>query len=123
MNVIKKKIEEKKIVFFSQFDFFLFNPTEIQPRFVHVLEPTIEPSFYSAGPATFGPSITNNIYTGRVVQARPPTACSTILNQDSVIGRIALIDRGGCMFSEKVKYAQAAGATAVIICGMDTMII
>ncbi|MBK9642789.1 MAG: hypothetical protein IPO72_16310 [Saprospiraceae bacterium] len=34
-------------------------------------------------------------------------------------GKIVLIERGLCDFSEKTFYAQKAGAKAVIICGFD----
>lgn len=41
--------------------------------------------------------------------------CSPALNPEDLVGKIALVDRGGCLFSEKVANAQNAGATAVII--------
>src|SRR4030095_4612526 len=40
---------------------------------------------------------------------------TAIANAPSVSGRIALIDRGNCNFTVKVKNAQNAGAVAVII--------
>ncbi|MFT3823965.1 MAG: M36 family metallopeptidase [Chitinophagaceae bacterium] len=44
-------------------------------------------------------------------------ACGTISNASSLVGKIALIDRGGtnCPFTLKVKNAQNAGAVAVIV--------
>ncbi|HJT16741.1 MAG TPA: PA domain-containing protein, partial [Thermoanaerobaculia bacterium] len=41
--------------------------------------------------------------------------CSAITNASAIAGRIALIDRGTCGFTVKVKNAQNAGATAVLI--------
>ncbi|MEL6943776.1 MAG: PA domain-containing protein, partial [Bacteroidota bacterium] len=43
--------------------------------------------------------------------------CSEIMND--VAGKIVLIDRGSCDFTEKTLAAQAAGARAVVICNND----
>jgi uncharacterized repeat protein (TIGR01451 family) len=72
---------------------------------------------YAAGFATFGPQTFS--VTGVVVLANDsvsPTsdACSQ-LTDPAVIGKIALIDRGMCTFTSKVKNAQDAGAIGVII--------
>jgi hypothetical protein len=42
-------------------------------------------------------------------------ACTPILNGAAVSGRIALVDRGTCAFTIKVKNAQDAGAIAVLV--------
>jgi hypothetical protein len=42
-------------------------------------------------------------------------ACSPLTNAAAVAGRIALVDRGTCGFTVKVKNAQDAGALAVIV--------
>lgn len=77
---------------------------------------------YSYGAAFFGPAITTANFTGEVVLgvdaadvAGPSTTdgCSAITS--NVAGKIALIDRGSCGFTVKVKNAQNAGAKAVII--------
>jgi hypothetical protein len=74
------------------------------------------------GTAAFGPPLTATGVTGDVVAAvdaadaaGPATtdACSPILNDLS--GRIALVDRGTCAFTIKVKNAQDAGAIAVLV--------
>ncbi len=49
----------------------------------------------------------------------PNSACNPATNPFDVSGKIALIKRGGCFFSLKVKNAQDAGATAVIV--MDSI--
>lgn len=59
--------------------------------------------------------------TGRVVLANDSIgnfadACSQILNPDSLVGNIAMIDRGDCEFGFKCLAAENAGAIAVIIC-------
>ncbi len=74
------------------------------------------------GDASFGAPLTNTGITGDVVlaldaadAAGPLTTdgCSAI--QNDVSGKIAMIDRGTCGFTIKVKNAQNAGAKAVII--------
>lgn len=42
--------------------------------------------------------------------------CDTIVNGDAVMGNVALIQRGGCFFSDKVYRAQNVGAIAAVIC-------
>ncbi len=43
-------------------------------------------------------------------------ACGNLVNTVNLQGKIALIDRGNCSFTKKVKSAQNAGAIAVLIC-------
>jgi subtilisin family serine protease len=52
---------------------------------------------------------------GAVVRTDPAGACSSLANGAAVAGKIALIDRGDCLFSTKVLNAQAAGARAVVM--------
>lgn len=80
---------------------------------------------FAVGTATFGPALTSPGVKGFVVSAQdededgPGDAstatdgCSAITNNLS--GKIALIDRGSCNFTVKVKNAQDAGAIGVII--------
>ncbi len=49
----------------------------------------------------------------------PNSACGPATNPFDIAGKITLIRRGGCFFSNKVKAAQDAGATAVIV--MDSI--
>ena len=51
--------------------------------------------------------------TGSVATTSPADACSTI--SSAVAGKIALIDRGTCNFTVKVKNAQNAGAIGAVI--------
>jgi hypothetical protein len=76
------------------------------------------------GTAAFGPALTFPGVLGFVVQAQDPAdvagpsttdACSPLTNAAAVAGKIALVDRGTCGFTVKVKNAQNAGATAVIV--------
>jgi hypothetical protein len=78
---------------------------------------------FEAQPATFGPSLTqagvNDILMPAYDTGGPSLAdgCEpfTTQPQKSVKGRIALIDRGNCTFTQKVKNAQSAGAIAAVI--------
>ncbi len=71
---------------------------------------------YSFGTADFGPAPSNPGVTGQIVAATSSLAtdgCSAITS--SVSGKIALMDRGTCNFTVKVKNAQNAGAIGAII--------
>ncbi|MBI1225278.1 MAG: T9SS type A sorting domain-containing protein [Bacteroidetes bacterium] len=46
-------------------------------------------------------------------------ACEQIVNSADLVGKIALIDRGGCEFGFKALAAQNAGAVGVIICNFE----
>ena len=79
---------------------------------------------YQVGTADFGAKLTSAGVTAGVVQALDPSdgsgalttdACSPLTNAGAVSGKIALIDRGTCSFTVKVKNAQNAGATGVVI--------
>ncbi|MBC7484911.1 MAG: M36 family metallopeptidase [Rhizobacter sp.] len=67
---------------------------------------------YGAMGAQFGPALSTTGITGAVVTASPADGCTTIA---SVTGKVALIDRGTCAFTIKVKNAQLAGATGVVM--------
>jgi hypothetical protein len=70
---------------------------------------------YTINTAGFGPKITVAGVNGTVAATQPLDGCTAITNASAISGRIALIDRGTCNFTVKVKNAQLAGATAVII--------
>jgi hypothetical protein len=79
---------------------------------------------YATTSAESGPAITATGVTGDVVLALDPSdsagasttdGCSPLTNASSVAGKIALVDRGSCSFVIKIKNAQNAGATAVIV--------
>ena len=69
---------------------------------------------YQVGTAGFGPALSFPGQTANVVQASPNDGCS-ISNGGAISGKIALIDRGNCNFTVKVKNAQDVGAIAVVI--------
>jgi hypothetical protein len=91
---------------------------------LRVNSPSAIANVYAVGAASFGPTIANSPVTGDVVRATDaanaagPTTfdgCTAITNAAAIAGKIALIDRGACGFTIKVKNAQDAGAIAVII--------
>ena len=70
---------------------------------------------YQVATASFGPPVSFPGTTGTVVAAIPADGCTAITNGGAVLGKIALIDRGSCNFTVKVKNAQDSGAVGVII--------
>jgi hypothetical protein len=76
---------------------------------------------YAYGTASFGPAISPMNFAGSVVlgtnagSASPSDGCTALTNGAAVSGNIALLDRGSCNFTVKVKNAQNAGATGVLI--------
>ncbi len=70
---------------------------------------------YPAQIAAFGPSPITSPVTGNVVLAAPLDGCTALTNGAAVSGKIALIDRGTCNFTVKVKNAQLAGAIGVLV--------
>jgi len=46
-------------------------------------------------------------------------ACEDVINPDELEGKIAIVDRGGCFFSEKAYRVQQAGAIGCIICNFN----
>ena len=91
---------------------------------LRVTSPAGIAGIYEVGTAVFGAPLTATGITGQVVLgtdaanvAGPSTTdgCTPFTNAAAVAGKIALVDRGTCGFIVKVKNAQDAGATAVIV--------
>lgn len=76
---------------------------------------------YYGNTAQFGPSLPTAGVTANLVVAQnensddPNDACTPITNASALAGKIAVIKRGNCNFSDKVMAAQNAGAVGVII--------
>jgi extracellular elastinolytic metalloproteinase len=67
---------------------------------------------YPAELAAFGPTLSTTGISGQIRVGSPADGCTTVGN---VSGAIALVNRGNCDFTVKVKNAQAGGAIAVIV--------
>ncbi len=91
------------------------------PTVVDINSPADIAKVCEAGAAAFGPKLDTTGVTGDVVFGRDGVgpsetdACTALVNPDEVAGKIALVDRGACAFTVKVKNAQNAGAIAVIV--------
>lgn len=68
-------------------------------------------------PTAADPAIVGAIAIAKDTDATNPTQCCKTITTD-LTGKIALIDRGICNFSKKVKLAEDKGAVAVIICNI-----
>ena len=99
-------------------------PTVLASPSLQVGQPGTIAQRFTVGTAAFGPPLTTEGVSAILVQAfdaadgvGPSTTdgCSAFTNAGAVSGKIALIDRGDCVFVEKVKNAQNAGAAGVII--------
>ena len=87
---------------------------------LEVTSPPAIAGFYSARPAVFGPPLTASGTSGSIVQVEDATsvdtdACQALTNGAAISGNVALMDRGSCNFTVKVKNAQDAGAIAAIV--------
>ncbi|HQW02686.1 MAG TPA: M36 family metallopeptidase, partial [Saprospiraceae bacterium] len=97
---------------------------------LNVITPPDLAGFLQTGIANFGALITNIPVTGEVIEINDnngvpsdTSGCDTIRNQPEVMGRIALMNRGGgCQISKKVLMAQEAGAIGAIICNSDNSV-
>ncbi|HSO22572.1 MAG TPA: PA domain-containing protein [Chondromyces sp.] len=75
---------------------------------------------YAVQTAQFGPPVDLVGVTGELAVVRdgsdaPNLGCEALVNADEIAGRIAVVDRGSCFFTEKVKNAQNVGAVAVLV--------
>ena len=85
----------------------------------------IQGQVYSMAPAGFGGQLTNPGITAPVVLVEDNAGttsdlCDDLTNAAELEGAIALIDRGGCEFGEKMLKAEQGGAIAAIICQNST---
>jgi len=76
------------------------------------------PATMAEGTAGFGPqlyNVTSNLVLVEDGVAPINDGCEAYVNAPSIVGNVALIDRGLCAFTIKALAAQGAGAVAVII--------
>ncbi len=97
-------------------------------KFLDVLEPVELAGKILTGLANFGDDVTSIPVTGLVAIAdaansNSTAGCSPLTDEIDYNGKIVLIDRGICDFSEKVLHAQDAGAIGAIICNFEEGVI
>lgn len=100
-------------------------------RLLQVNTPAEAAGAYEVGTANFGIAVADlpAPITGQVAIANdgsfsnPTLGCDPFVNADGINGKIAIIDRGTCFFSEKATNARDAGAIAVIICNFEDALI
>ena len=67
---------------------------------------------YNAYGAEFGAQLTTTGLSGAIAAGTPADGCTAM---SGVSGKIALVDRGTCAFTDKALNAQRAGATGIVI--------
>ncbi|XP_051868114.1 ER degradation-enhancing alpha-mannosidase-like protein 3 [Pristis pectinata] len=91
---------------------------QLPPRAVQIISPPfLGRVVLTAGPAQFGTElskITSGV-RGFVAKCEPYNGCSEVTNPETIKGKIALMQRGHCMFAEKARNAQKAGAIGGIV--------
>jgi extracellular elastinolytic metalloproteinase len=100
-------------------------------RLLEITEPAVIAGLYTTGTAEYGPSVLDMPLSGEVVVVEDPTldpyasdACEVpFVNADDLVGKIALLDRGGCYFEEKSRNAEDAGAIAVLLCNYEDAVV
>ena len=70
---------------------------------------------YGARGAQFGPALNTTGLTQAIVATTPLNACGVGGVSPAVSGKIALVDRGTCAFTEKAKNVQNAGGLGTIV--------
>ena len=98
---------------------------------LEVTAPAAVVGFYETGLAQFGPAVADQPVSGQVVEVNDGIAdpfltdgCEEpFVNASELAGKIALIDRGGCLFQLKALHAEQAGAIGVIICNFEDGVI
>ncbi|XP_045694400.1 ER degradation-enhancing alpha-mannosidase-like protein 3 isoform X4 [Phyllostomus hastatus] len=90
---------------------------QLPPRAVQIVShPFFGRVVLTAGPAQFGLDLSKHKETrGFVASSKPYNGCSELTNPEAVMGKIALIQRGQCMFAEKARHIQNAGAIGGIV--------
>ncbi|XP_053724897.1 ER degradation-enhancing alpha-mannosidase-like protein 3 isoform X1 [Synchiropus splendidus] len=91
---------------------------QLPPRAIQIVShPFFGRVVLTAGPAQFGTDLSKSStgVRGFVTIAEPYSGCSEITNAEYVQGTIALLQRGQCMFAEKARQIQKAGAIGGIV--------
>lgn len=90
-----------------------------EPRIVQILSsPFLGHKVLKGGPAQFGKDLKElgqNGVEGQVVKAEPYRSCTSLTNVKDAYNKIVLVQRGSCMFIDKARNLQAAGAIGGIV--------
>lgn len=85
---------------------------------LHINSPATLEGDYNGFRSSFGPqnfNITANLALVNDGSVTPTLSCNTLINPSEINGKIAVIERGTCLFVDKITYAQNAGAIGVIM--------
>lgn len=100
-------------------DGFKVTATDTPPEYNYGLVITGDPAVNGIYHAVVAPDTTakpiTGVITGKLVYMDPAEGCTAAVNAGALRGNIALIDRGTCQFSTKLKNALDAGAIAVVV--------
>ncbi len=109
---------------------FVWNTANISSGQLEVTSPSALAGTYETGTADFGPAVTDNPIIGGELAfsfdgdpQTPEFNCFEVVNPEDIAGKVAVVQRGGCLFRDKTLNAQAAGAIAVIICNFEDGVI
>ncbi|MBP7496032.1 MAG: hypothetical protein KA792_00005 [Bacteroidales bacterium] len=121
VNISVFNVEAPSEITINCMDSVQLTPSLILPtgNYLILFEPVYK-KYTNIALASFGGSVKTSFISGNLVyekdQANSYNGCSPNgFNQDKLIGKIAMIDRGDCEFGFKALKAQEAGAKAVII--------
>ncbi len=102
--------------FTPRMQMFIWNPVFVPGLTVN--SPSSIAGDYQAPGARFGPGLPELPLTEDLVIMQSSSStdgCAAADNPAAITGKIAVVDRGGCSFVDKVRNAQNAGAVAVIV--------
>lgn len=102
--------------FTPRMQMFIWNPS-FTPS-VTVTSPASIAGDYEGPEASFGPGLPPVPLTGELAlmtSSGSSEACGPADTPSAISGKIALVDRGSCLFADKVRNAQNAGAIAVVV--------
>ncbi len=105
----------------------MFVWTRLGEKLLNISAPASLAGSYETGNASFGTPVTTTPISAQVVvvndgSGNPSQGCKALLNTN-LTGKIALVDRGNCFFTDKAYYAQQKGAVACIICNYEDAVI
>ncbi|GAB4488549.1 MAG: T9SS-dependent M36 family metallopeptidase [Raineya sp.] len=90
-----------------------------ESKLLNIASPASVAGEYTTGTAQFGPPVTATPITGQLQMVNDGSASPSLgcvaSPAGSLSGKIALVDRGDCAFTIKVKNAQDAGAIGVVV--------